>query len=103
MPTSQIRVRLARFFGPAAERRGQPLLRARVSDVSQGGARLETPGKLPVGAHVVVSIEGLAPQPAVVRWNEDGVYGLTFNRIIALPELVHWLQTEEPPALAFAG
>ena len=83
--------------------KGEAPIRARVSDISQGGARLEEAGKLPVGAHVVLSIEGLSPQPAVVRWNEDGVYGLTFNRIIALPELVHWLQTEEPPARALAG
>lgn len=82
---------------------GEAPVRARVSDISQGGARVEASGLLPVGAHVVVSIEGLAPQPAVVRWNEHGVYGLTFNRILALPELVAWLQASEPPALAHAG
>lgn len=69
---------------------------SRASDISQGGTRLETATRLAVGAHVVVTIEGLAPQPAVVCWHEDGAYGVTFNRILALPELVHWLQSHAP-------
>lgn len=83
--------------------KGEAPIRARVRDISQGGARVEASGLLPAGAHVVVSIEGLAPQSGVVRWNEDGVYGLTFNSILALPDLVAWLQASEPPALAHAG
>ncbi len=82
--------------------KGEAAIRARVSDISQGGARLDAPGRLPVGAHVVVSIEGLAPQSAVVRWNENGIYGLTFNSVLALPQLVHWLQADEPAQRAQA-
>ncbi|MEO7634572.1 MAG: hypothetical protein ABIS38_02855 [Sphingomicrobium sp.] len=34
----------------------------------------------------------------MVRWREDECFGLTFNRLIALPELVHWLQLDQAPA-----
>lgn len=83
--------------------KGEAPVRSRVSDISQGGARVEAEGKFAAGAQVMVSIAGLAPQPAVVRWNENGVYGLTFNRILALPDLVAWLQAGGPPAIAQAG
>lgn len=80
-----------------------PRVRARIADISQGGARVETASQLAVGAHVIVLVEGLAPQQAVVRWREDGCFGLTFNRIIALPDLVHWLQLDEAPARTGTG
>ncbi len=80
-----------------------PRLRARITDISQGGTGIELADKLPVDVHVVVSIEGLQLQPAVVRWTEDGAYGLTFNHIIALPELMHWLPLEEGLARAATG
>ena len=44
----------------------------------------------------------LAPQQGVVRWNENGSYGVTFNRLVALPELVGWLQ-EQREALRATG
>lgn len=65
-------------------------LRAR--DISQGGLKLEGQKPLKSGADVVVTLPGLNPMPGVVRWSDGDSHGVTFNRLIALPELVTWLQ-----------
>lgn len=63
-------------------------------DISQGGVKLETARQLEIGANVVVTLPGLAPQQGVIRWSDNGAYGVTFNRLIALSELVAWLQIQ---------
>jgi hypothetical protein len=57
---------------------------------------------LPIGADVIVTLNGLAPQPGVVRWQDGSSYGITFNRVIALSDLVTWLQ-EQRDGLRAAG
>jgi hypothetical protein len=51
---------------------------------------------------VIVALNGLSPQPGRVRWKEGESYGVTFNRVIALSDLVAWLQEqrERPRAAA---
>jgi hypothetical protein len=49
---------------------------------------------LKVGADVVVTLPGLAPMAGVVRWKEEGSYGIAFNRLLALSDLVGWLQDQ---------
>ena len=44
------------------------------------------------GADLVGSLPGLDPQAAAVRWNEGGILGVTFNRLLPLTELVNWLR-----------
>jgi hypothetical protein len=39
-----------------------------------------------------VSLPGLPPQPASLRWRADGHIGISFNRLIPLAELVAWLR-----------
>lgn len=63
-------------------------------DISQGGVKVETNRKLEIGSDVVVTLPGMAPQAGVVRWSEAGSYGITFNRLIALSELVDWLHEQ---------
>jgi len=36
----------------------------------------------------------LAPMPGVVRWIDDSFCGITFNRLMSLPQLVNWLQEQ---------
>jgi hypothetical protein len=74
--------------------------RVTASNVSQGGIRVESSAELPVGADVVVTLNGLPPQAGVVRWKDQSSYGIIFNRVIALSELVAWLreQRERPRA-----
>lgn len=76
----------------ATVRDGANVWRMRVCDVSQGGLKVESKDVLERGTDVSVTLPGLPPQPASVRWS-DGVYlGITFNRLVPLGELVSWLQ-----------
>jgi PilZ domain-containing protein len=63
-------------------------------DVSQGGIKVETDRKFEIGSDVVVTLPGLPPQQGVVRWSESGCYGITFNRLVALSDLVAWLHDQ---------
>ena len=68
--------------------------RIHARDVSQGGIKLETLTMLLQSSGGVVTLPGLAPIPGVVRWIDDGFCGITFNRLVALPQLVNWLQEQ---------
>ena len=76
----------------ATVRDGGEVHRMRVHDVSQGGVKLESARIIDQGADLVVSLPGLEPQPAAVRWSEEGYLGVTFNRLMPLAELVDWLR-----------
>ena len=76
----------------ATVRDGAAVHRMRVHDVSQGGIKLETSVELSKGADLVVSLPGLDPQSATIRWIEAGQVGVTFNRLMPLADLVAWLQ-----------
>ena len=47
-----------------------------------------------VATEVVVTLPGLSPMPGVVRWKYGLAYGITFNRLLALSDLVAWLQDQ---------
>jgi hypothetical protein len=76
----------------ATVRDGANLYRLPVSDISQGGVKLKGDPRLEHGCDLSVSLPGLAPQPAALRWREDGHLGISFNRLIPLAELVAWLK-----------
>ncbi|MCY7271612.1 MAG: PilZ domain-containing protein [Sphingomonas bacterium] len=76
----------------ATVRDGALVHRMRVHDVSQGGVKLESMVMIDAGVDLVVSLPGLDPQSAAVRWNEDGYLGVTFNRLLPLAQLVDWLR-----------
>ena len=65
-----------------------------VRDISQGGLKVETSRSLEIGSEVVVTLPGLPPQAGTVRWSDSGCYGITFNRLLALSELVTWLHDQ---------
>lgn len=71
-------------------------------DISQGGVKVEMSAAISPGSDVVVSLPGLAPRPGVVRWRDGLCYGITFNRVVPLPELVAWLH-EQRERLRAAG
>ena len=75
----------------ATVRDGSTVHRMRVHDISQGGIKVETAIMIGEGTDLVISLPGLEPQPASVRWNEGGQLGATFNRLLPLPDLVAWL------------
>jgi len=77
--------------------------RAKVMDVSQGGIKVASTTPISATAEVTVTLSGLAPIPAVVRWKDGDVYGITFNRALGLSTLVPWLQDQQERALSRAA
>ena len=75
-------------------REGATTYRMRACDISQGGIKVESLTILPRGSDVVVTLLGLTPVPGVICWIDEGFCGITFNRLIALPQLVNWLQEQ---------
>lgn len=78
----------------ASVRQGSQVYGLLARDISQGGVKVETGRKLEIGSDVVVTLPGMAPRAGVVRWSHGGCYGITFNRLIALAELVAWLHEQ---------
>ena len=76
----------------ATVRDGASIFRLPVCDISQGGMKVKGDPWLEHGCDLSVSLPGLAPQPAALRWRADGHLGISFNRLIPLPALVGWLQ-----------
>ena len=71
------------------------VIRTGVTNISQGGVRLDSRAALTVGADVVVTLPGLTPVAGVVKWTDGKSYGVSFNRAIVLSELVEWLQGQQ--------
>jgi hypothetical protein len=69
--------------------------RSRAVNISQGGMRVEVNGELRPDAHVIVSLAGLPPIAGVVKWNDDECYGIGFNRILKVCELMEFLQGQQ--------
>ena len=78
----------------ASVRLGSQVYGLLARDISQGGMKVETSRRLEIGSDVVVTLPGMAPLAGVVRWSHSGAYGITFNRLLALSELVGWLQDQ---------
>ena len=76
----------------ATLRDGANIYRLPAADISQGGLKLQGDPSLEHGCDLSVSLPGLPPQPASLRWQADGHIGISFNRLIPLAELVAWLQ-----------
>ena len=78
----------------ASVRQGSQVYGMRAHDISQGGLKVESNRDLEIGSDVVVTLPGLPTQTGVVRWREGRCYGITFNRLVALRDLVVWLQAQ---------
>lgn len=73
-------------------RESDNLHEVRAIDISQGGVCIESSAQLTIGADIVVRIEGLPSEGAVVRWRNGDCYGLGFNRLLSVPSLAAWLR-----------
>jgi hypothetical protein len=69
--------------------------RTRAINVSQGGICLESWAVFPLGADVVVSLEGLPSAAGVVKWQDGDSYGIGFNRVYPVNELMNFLQEQQ--------
>jgi len=61
-------------------------------DISQGGAKLDVPFRLKADERVMITLDGLPPQPGVVRWSEDHLAGIAFLPELRWQELMVWLK-----------
>lgn len=91
-----LRPRLPRVevSGYATLRQGANVVSMRTCDVSQGGIKVAGDRPLTVGDDVVVTLPRLAARQGVVIWSDGGQHGVTFNRLLALAELVAWLREQ---------
>jgi hypothetical protein len=76
----------------ATVRDGADVHRLRVCDISQGGVKLQGDVTPDPSSDLAVTLPGLPAQAAALRWTGEGYIGLTFNKLLALPELVEWLR-----------
>jgi hypothetical protein len=76
-------------------REGADVQRTRVLNISQGGICVEASKPLTPNSDVVVTLLGLVPLAAVVKWREGDTYGIGFNRKLQLSELVAWLREQQ--------
>jgi hypothetical protein len=73
-------------------RDGANVYRLPARDISQGGIKVQGEAAFDYGCDLSVSLPGLDPQPAALRWRHDGHIGISFNKLLPLAELVAWLQ-----------
>jgi hypothetical protein len=69
--------------------------RTRAINISQGGMCVEGNSRLSVHADVIVSLAGLGPIPGLVKWQEGDRYGIGFNRVLAVDELMAFLRQQQ--------
>lgn len=71
-----------------------------IHDMSQGGAKIETPFELAQDQRITITPEGLRPIQGVVRWIRGNVAGLVFHPELAWQEMIPWLRARRhaPPA-----
>jgi hypothetical protein len=69
--------------------------RSRAINISQGGICISTYAEFDIGGHVIISIPGLMPSAGVVKWHDGEFYGIGFNRVFPVDELMSFLQNHE--------
>lgn len=79
----------------ATLRHGGIVFRADVANISQGGICVDSPVDLEVSGDVVVSLAGLHAAAGVVKWRDGHYYGIGFNRVFPVAELMAFLKDQE--------
>jgi hypothetical protein len=69
--------------------------RSRAINISQGGICVRMDDEIDIGAHVIISTPGLSPTAGVVKWQDGEFYGIGFNRVFAVDELMSFLQNQQ--------
>jgi hypothetical protein len=71
------------------------VFRTRTLNISQGGMGVEGDPRLKPDTEVIVSLAGLRPIPGRIKWKEDERYGIGFNRVLAVNELMRFLRQQQ--------
>jgi hypothetical protein len=79
----------------AVVRHDGDVFRARVLNISQGGICVSADCGLDFDSSVVVSLTGLHAAAGVVKWTDGDCYGIGFNRVYPVNELMAFLQEQQ--------
>jgi len=71
------------------------VFRADVANISQGGICVDSPVDLEVSGDVVISLPGLHAAAGVVKWRDGHYYGIGFNRVFPVAELMAFLKDQQ--------
>ncbi|HWJ59866.1 MAG TPA: PilZ domain-containing protein [Sphingomicrobium sp.] len=71
------------------------VFRARVVNISQGGICIDSPVDMVINGDVVVTLAGLHAAAGVVKWRDGETFGIGFNRVYPVHELMTFLQTQQ--------
>lgn len=71
------------------------IYRTRTLNISQGGMCVEGDPRLCADTKVIVSLAGLEPIAGRVMWKEGERYGIGFNRVLAVNELMNFLRQQQ--------
>jgi hypothetical protein len=59
---------------------------------------VNSPVDLTVGSDIVVTLSGLHAAAGVVKWRDGDYYGIGFNRVYPVSELMQFLQMQQREA-----
>lgn len=79
----------------ASLRRDGDVTRVKVVNISQGGICVSSEADLEINANVVISLPGLHAAAGVVKWREGAYYGIGFNRVYPVHELMAFLKEQQ--------
>jgi hypothetical protein len=71
------------------------VLRVAVVNISQSGICINSRDRLGIDADVVVTLSGLHAAAGVVKWRDGDYYGIGFNRVYPVSELMAFLQEQQ--------
>jgi len=71
------------------------IYRTRTLNISQGGMSVEGDPGLCVDVDVIISLAGLGPIPGLVKWKDGDRYGIGFNRVLPVDELMTFLRQQQ--------
>ncbi len=84
-------------------RQDADLHRSRGINISQGGVCVRMEAEVGIDAHVIVSTPGFAASAGVVKWRDGDFYGIGFNRVLPVDQLMEFLQKQQSGRQLAAG
>jgi hypothetical protein len=79
----------------ATLRQDDKVFRSRVINISQGGICVNSGLDLELDGDMVVSLPGLHAAAGVVKWKDGDYYGIGFNRVYPVDELMAFLKEQQ--------
>lgn len=96
-PGGQTKARMPRIEvdSTASLRYKEFTFRAEVANISQGGVCINSPVDLELNSDIVINIAGLRPSSGIVKWQDGELFGIGFNSIYSVNELMGFLKQQQ--------